>query len=149
MESKVLAVASMGGHWKQLLALIDAFEARTTVFASTGDNFEAHYGIAHYYCLPEASRKTPFRILWLLITAVWVVARERPDVVVSTGALPGLACILAGRLFGARTLWIDSIANVEHLSMSGKLARHIATTTLSQWPGLSRDGHVLYRGAIL
>ena len=45
-----------------------------------------------------------------------VVLRERPDVVVSTGAAPGYFALRFGRLFGARTLWLESIANVEELS---------------------------------
>ena len=40
------------------------------------------------------------------------------------------------RLVGARTVWVDSIANAEELSLSGQKASRIATLTLTQWPEL-------------
>jgi hypothetical protein len=69
------------------------------------------------------------------------VLRERPDVVLSTGAAPGFFALLFGRLLGARTIWLDSIANIEELSMSGRMARRHADLWLTQWPHLARpDG---------
>jgi hypothetical protein len=47
--------------------------------------------------------------------------RVRPDVIVSTGAPCGYVAIRMGRLLGARTLFIDSIANAVQPSLSGQL----------------------------
>lgn len=58
-------------------------------------------------------------------------------------------CLLAGKLTGKRTIWIDSVANVEKLSLSGKLAGHIATLWLTQWQHLSRPDGPHYAGAVL
>jgi UDP-N-acetylglucosamine:LPS N-acetylglucosamine transferase len=75
--------------------------------------------------------------------------RTRPDVVISTGAAPGLFGILFGRLVGARTIWIDSIANAEKLSLSGRIASRIAHIALTQWPHLAATRRPSYRGSIL
>ena len=65
--------------------------------------------------------------------------KERPDAVVTTGSAPGMICLaLAKVLTRARTMWIDSIANCERLSSSGKRARFFADVWLTQWPELSR-----------
>jgi hypothetical protein len=77
-----------------------------------------------------------------------VVLRERPTVVVSTGAAPGYLAIRCARLLGARTVWIDSVANVEELSMSGRLASTTVDLCLTQWPHLAK-GRVRYMGAVL
>ena len=69
--------------------------------------------------------------------------------VVSTGAAPGYVAIAIGRRFGARTLWLDSIANVEQLSLSGERAIRHADLVLTQWPHLAREGQVEYRGSVL
>jgi len=74
--------------------------------------------------------------------------RERPSVVVSTGAAPGYLAIRCARLMGARTLWIDSVANIEELSMSGRLASTTADLCLTQWPHLA-DERIRYLGAVL
>lgn len=131
------------------MTLISAFDPTHTVFASTCDVPDAHLDIQKYYRLHDVNRNTPVLCLRLVAKVFWIFIKERPSVVVSTGALPGLLCILIGRLFFAKTLWIDSIANVERLSMCGRLARHISTVTLSQWPDLSDPKAVLYQGAVL
>ena len=57
--------------------------------------------------------------------------------VVSTGAAPGLIALPIAKLFGARTVWIDSLANCERLSLSGRIARHFSDLWLTQWPHLA------------
>ena len=69
--------------------------------------------------------------------------------IVTTGALPGVIGIALGRLIGARTLWIDSIANGEEMSQSGRRARMLATRCLSQWPEVAAAERVGYSGSVL
>jgi len=76
------------------------------------------------------------------------VVRERPAGVFSTGAAPGCFAILVGRLLGARTIWLDSIALSERLSLSGRLWRRVAGLCLTQWPQVSERG-VEYAGDVL
>ena len=71
------------------------------------------------------------------LKVLWTLLRERPTIVVSTGAAPGYLAIRGGRLLGARTIWIDSVANVEELSMSGRMASATADLCLTQWPHLA------------
>ena len=69
---------------------------------------------------------------------------------VSTGAAPGLVALaLAKLMLGSRTIWIDSIANSERLSLSGRLARPVADAWLTQWAHLARPGGPDYWGAVL
>ena len=42
-----------------------------------------------------------------------LLLRHRPDVIVTTGAAPGYFALRFGKLLGARTIWIDSMANAE------------------------------------
>ena len=79
-----------------------------------------------------------------------MVRRERADVVVSTGAAPGLVVLaLAKALTGCRTIWIDLIASPERLSLSGRLARPVADAWLVQWPHLARPGGPEFWGTVL
>jgi hypothetical protein len=73
----------------------------------------------------------------------------RPDVVISTGAAPGFLALRLGRLLGARTIWVDSVANGEELSMSGKLAGRYADLWLTQWEHLAHEGGPQFRGNVL
>jgi len=50
---------------------------------------------------------------------------------------------------GAKTVWIDSIANIERISMSGKMVCGKADMVLTQWPHLAREKAPLYKGSVL
>ena len=78
-----------------------------------------------------------------------ILLRFRPDVVVSTGAACGYFALRFAKLLGARTIWLDSIANVEELSMTGRLVRPYADLWLTQWPELAQPDGPEFRGAVL
>lgn len=99
--------------------------------------------------VPEATRWDWLALIALALKMLWIVLRERPDAVVSTGAAPGYFALRWGRLLGARTLWLDSLANAERLSMCGQnISRH-ADVWLTQWPHLSSPQGPHYAGAVL
>ena len=50
---------------------------------------------------------------------------------------------------GARTLWIDSVANGEELSMCGKLSKRFAHQCWTQWEHLAGPDRPRYHGAVL
>jgi hypothetical protein len=47
-----------------------------------------------------------------------------------------MLCLL-GKMLGAQVIWIDSITNVERISLSGRIVRRIADLFLVQWPELA------------
>lgn len=146
---KVLALASGGGHWKQLMTLRGAFKGKSVVYATTIDGLAEQSGIDNSYLLPDASLTEKLKLIVLFFHVLWLVIRVRPDFVISTGAAPGFFAILCGRMIGAKTLWVDSIANGTELSKCGKYAQKVAHTTLSQWPSLADDKNVFYHGSVL
>jgi len=146
---RVLAVASLGGHWEQLMLLAPAFEGHEVLFATTDPAIVRERVTLAIERLTDCNQNQPIRAALCLVQSLALVARQRPDVVISTGAAPGLFCLLAGRLFGAKTLWIDSVANAEELSLCGKLARHLAHQCLTQWRHLEQQDRVLFKGSVL
>jgi hypothetical protein len=146
---RVLAVASAGGHFNQLMQLRPGFAGHDVLYLTTLEGLAAQFGAAPAARIPDCNANTPLRVLACLAVTGWRVLRFRPDVVISTGALPGVIALAWGRMIGARTLWIDSIANAETLSASGRLARRLAHLTLSQWPAVAAAEGVGYEGSVL
>lgn len=136
---RILAVASGGGHWVQLQRLKSAFVGYPVVYATVGPCDPGVVAPAEVRLLPDANARTPVRMLWLLVRVAWLVLQVRPDVVVTTGAACGYWAIRFGRLIGARTIFLDSIANAEQLSFSARLAVRYADVTLTQWSELAAD----------
>lgn len=145
----VLAVSSGGGHWVQMQRLTPAFAGAVVHYATTDASACAHGldGLVHVY--PDANKDTPLRLAACLLRMVWIVLRVRPDVVVSTGAAGGVLAIRLARLMGARTMFIDSIANARGLSISARLSLGVADRVLSQWPEVAELTGAEYRGAVI
>ncbi|WP_336245337.1 UDP-N-acetylglucosamine--LPS N-acetylglucosamine transferase [Maritimibacter dapengensis] len=102
------------------------------------------------FCLiTEANRWQKARLVKQLIELLIVFIRIRPEVVVTTGAAPGYFALRLGRLFGARTIWIDSIANGAEMSLSGRQARPYADLWLTQWEHLASPDGPDFLGAVL
>lgn len=148
-RKRVLAVASGGGHWVQLMRLRPALNGEVVSYGSSRDPKPKEIGDARYYAIPEANRHTPIRMLRATVRVATVVVLTRPDVVISTGAAPGAMAIAMAKLIGARTVWIDSIANARKVSMSGRLVRPFADLWLTQWEHLARATGPKYRGTIV
>jgi UDP-N-acetylglucosamine:LPS N-acetylglucosamine transferase len=81
-------------------------------------------------------------------TLASVVIRVRPHVVITTGAAPGYVAIRLAKLLGARTMFIDSVANARELSLSAKLAEGHADRLLTQWPSVATSTGADYAGSV-
>lgn len=97
----------------------------------------------------EANRWQKARLCLSLLQMAALVMRFRPDVVVSTGAAPGFFALRLGKLLGARTIWVDSMANAEELSLSGMKAGPHADLWLTQWPHLADHRGPQYKGSVI
>jgi UDP-N-acetylglucosamine:LPS N-acetylglucosamine transferase len=146
---KVLAVASGGGHWMQLMRLLPALEGAQVVFVIVADSYRLFVPENKFYAVRDANRWNKFLLISLAARVAWIICKEKPDVVISTGAAPGCFAVLFGHLLGARTIWVDSLANVERLSLSGRLAGRHADLWLTQWPHLEKAEGPHYCGAVL
>jgi len=150
-DQSVMAIASGGGHWVQLMRLRPALEGFNTFYVSLDPTLAGDVQGHRYYTIRDVSRRNKWVSVVVTYQLLRILIRERPKVVITTGSAPALiAVILAKRLLGARTIWIDSIANAEKLSTSGKKAGKTVDIWLTQWPNLEgENGRPEYWGAVL
>lgn len=135
---KVFAVASIGGHWVQLLRIAKALEKEfDVVYMSTHEKCATMVEGRVYYSMNDFSRWDFYKMFPELLHSIYIICKEKPSIVITTGAAPGLVCLFAAKICGIRTVWIDSIANVEHISFSGRIASKFASRIYTQWPSLA------------
>lgn len=131
------------------MLLRPTLEKHDVRFATTEPELPRQRGIDNAETLPDCNQNKPLQSILCAFVAAWIVLKFRPHVVISTGAAPGFFCILFGRLLGAKTLWIDSVANGEQLSMCGRLSQKFAHECLTQWEHLADKPSPRYFGAVL
>lgn len=149
IHKRILAISSGGGHWVQLNRLRPAFEGHEVTWVSVNRAYRSDVESGRFRVVPDATRWDRLRLARMILAVAWILLRVRPHVIVSTGAAPGYVALRLGRLLGARTVWLDSIANVERLSMSGEKIGPHATLWLTQWRALAREGGPQWRGSVL
>jgi UDP-N-acetylglucosamine:LPS N-acetylglucosamine transferase len=150
-DVKICLAASAGGHMSQLLKLSESWnEFNTFYITTTGVVSEKLSQHGEVHIIGECNHKQPLRALKVFCRCIQVMLSEKPDVVISTGAAGGCMACFLGKLLGAKVVWVDSITNIENLSLSGRMVRHIADLFLTQWPQFAeRYENVDYVGTLI
>jgi UDP-N-acetylglucosamine:LPS N-acetylglucosamine transferase len=149
MSKKILAVASGGGHWTQMMRLSEVFEGHDIVFVGVKDIYRADVAPHRFYAVPDVSRLHKWSLLFSVGKLAFILLKEKPDVLITTGSAPGMLALRLGKKLGARTVWIDSIANAEEMSLSGRKAGKFADLWLTQWPHLAKTDGPTFLGSVL
>ncbi|MDC8829552.1 hypothetical protein [Alteromonas gilva] len=143
---KMLAVASSGGHWIQLRKLSKLFESYNTRFITTDKSQKSQ----EIYIVKDSNLNQKFSLILTAIQVFYVIVRFRPHYIITTGAAPGFLALVFGRMLGCKTIWIDSIANADELSLAGKKAGRWANLWLTQWPELeNKDSKLFFKGSVI
>jgi UDP-N-acetylglucosamine:LPS N-acetylglucosamine transferase len=150
MGRKILVVASGGGHWIQMRRLQPAFDGLDVTFVSVQPDYAEEVPGRRFYSVRDVTRWDRWGIVTLVAQLIVILMVVRPRVVITTGSAPGVIALgLAKILLRSRTMWIDSLANCEEMSSSGKQARRFADVWLTQWPQLRQPGGPDYWGAVI
>ncbi|MFW6313842.1 MAG: UDP-N-acetylglucosamine--LPS N-acetylglucosamine transferase, partial [Spirochaetota bacterium] len=149
IDRPVLALSSGGGHWIELLRLRPAWEGLDVVYATVHAESSTDVGPAPLFAIPDGNLHTVLRLPRVCGAVFLLVMRIRPRAIVSTGAAPGFFALFFGKLIGAKTVWVDSIANADQLSLSGKAVRPFADAWLTQWDHIASDRGPHCYGSVL
>ncbi len=156
--TRVMATASAGGHWVQLMRLRPSWAGLEVTYVTTDPGLEAPLRnqadriqdkIAGFHTVVEANRWNKMRLIRQLLQLFRIILTVRPDVIITTGAAPGYFALRIGKLLGARTIWVDSIANADELSLSGKRVRAHADLWLTQWDHLANADGPTHLGSVI
>lgn len=145
----MLAISSGGGHWVQLLRLGPAFEGANLVFATVNRGYAADVAGSEFRLIHDGNRHQKLALARSAWSILLLLLIERPDIVISTGAAPGYFAVRFGKLLRMRTIWVDSIANAEEMSMSGRKVGDYADLWLTQWAHLATERGPNHFGNVL
>lgn len=139
-------MGSAGGHLAQLRVLAPWLDRQQTTWVTfdlpdARSSLDGH-DVVWAYSPTTRSLKNLVRNLGL----AWRLVRSRrPDLIVSTGAAAAVPFFVIGRLFGARTSYIEVVDRIDSRTLSGRLCRPLTSLFLVQTKGQQE----LYPEAVL
>jgi UDP-N-acetylglucosamine:LPS N-acetylglucosamine transferase len=134
---KICIVSSCGGHLTEVRCLRSAF-GEYEHFYILNDKAELAADMAgRTYFIAHSERDWKFFLN--LLEAFRIFKRERPDVILSTGAGPAVPAAIVGRIcFGTRVIFVETITRIKKPSLTGMIMYRLAHRFLYQWPTLER-----------
>lgn len=133
---KLCMVSSSGGHWEELLCLGElTAEYDTFLVTEKGEQFFGKEMPNTYY-VEQINRKEKgflLHFIQLFIKAFKIIKKEKPDVVITTGALVAFPFCFLAKLFRKKVIYIESFARVNEKSLTGKLVYPFADLFIVQW----------------
>ncbi len=131
MKLKICLACSAGGHLTELLQLREAFQGHDYFYATfRREDTQRLKGRVYYLIDPK---RNPLKVLINLLQALWIVVKERPRVVITTGAGVVVPLCYIAKLLGVKIIYIESLARIDTKSMSGILIYPIADLFFVQW----------------
>jgi UDP-N-acetylglucosamine:LPS N-acetylglucosamine transferase len=145
---RIMAIASKGGHWIQLQRLEPVWRDQNVVFITNDKCLQCHVGNEIFETVIDANFNQKGRLLFLAVQILWKVIKHRPEIIITTGAAPGFFSIVWGKALGAKTVWLDSVANADELSLAGKKVGKFADVWLTQWPEIESENGPKFKGRV-
>lgn len=145
---KICLVCSHGGHLTEIIHLKEAFEGHQTFFI-TYDSPRTRT-IERKYLLRNIG-KNPFLMACAFVSIFRILIKEKPKLIISTGAEIAIPAFYLGKFLGVKTIFIESWTRVEQPTGTGKLVYLFSDVFLVQCERLlSKYGKkAKYEGAII
>jgi UDP-N-acetylglucosamine:LPS N-acetylglucosamine transferase len=136
---KLALVASSGGHLAELFCIHELWQAHERFWVSfpTPDAESLLADETVFWAAYPTNRHLP-NLLRNLALAWRLLRRERPDVVISTGAGVAVPFLILARVLGIRSVYLESITRIRELSLSGYLVYPFVDRFLVQWQELAK-----------
>jgi len=133
---KICLVASGGGHLKEI-SFIESFYKKYNHFFVT---FKRPNSISlakkekvHFIVDPK---RNPVKLIKNIIQSFSILRKEKPEVIISTGAGVAVPICYLGKLLGSKIIFIESFCRTQDPSVSGKLIYPISDLFIYQWKKL-------------
>ena len=136
MNSAICIVTSCGGHLSEALRLKPAYE-----------NCDYFFVVNDRIVLPKEMEGRTIFIRhserdWLFLVNLWeawrIFRRDRPALLLSTGAGPAVPFALIAKLFRVPIVFVEISAQVAKPSLTGRILYRLADRFFYQWEGLRR-----------
>lgn len=145
-KAKVCIPTSSGGHLTHMRMLMPVLNEAADRFWVTFDKEDANTALEGervYHCHFPTNRNVKNTVRNTLL-AIKVLRKERPDLIVSSGAAVAVPFFLVGKLLGAKTVYVEVFDRVGAPTLTGRLVRRFTDLFVVQWP----ETEAVYPGSV-
>lgn len=150
-STKVCYAASSGGHMEELSRLKPLVTNRDIVFTEKSSYTVVDW-CSKVYFVSQINRKEllfVIKFIALFFRSFFILLKEKPDVIVSTGALATFPISFLGKIMRKKIIYIESFARVDEASLTGRLMYKIADLFIVQWEDMLKVfPNAIYVGGI-
>ena len=132
--TEMLVVCSPGGHYAEARSLVAGLEDVDFKYV-VHDLRSGCEGVTDRVIVAPHAERDP-RALWQFLFAIYIVWKERPKVVLSTGALIAVTFGVAARMFGSKFVFVESPTRISSPSLSARICYKFADRFYVRYPGL-------------
>lgn len=131
---KVCLVGSSGGHLTHLYMLKPFWETKDRFWA-TFDKEDARSLLKgeKVYPVYYPSNRSIKALMINTWRALRILAKERPDLIISSGAASAVPFFWLGKLFGAKTIYIEVFDRIDAPTLAGKMCYPVADKFIVEW----------------
>ena len=140
---KVLFISSTGGHLSELLKLEPLFKNCDYYIVTEKDKStqvlqQKYQGKVHYlpYCTRSKIFSYIFIYTYLIFKSMYLFIKIKPEIVITTGTHTAVPMCYIGKIFKKRIVYIESFANINKRTLTGKIVYPIANLFIVQWQNM-------------
>ena len=137
---KVLFISSTGGHLQELMQLKELFK-EYDYHIITEKDITTQYLKKEYknrvdflpYCTRSKIVKYLFIYSFLIFKTIYLFLKIKPNVIITTGSHTAVPMCYLGKLFNKKIIYIETFANINNKTLSGRIIYPISDLFIVQW----------------
>lgn len=142
-KKRVMFISSVGGHFNELLKLKSLFNkydysivtenSKNKKYLKNKYKSKIHfliYGTKSHFLV------YPFKLLVNCFISLFLYIKIRPKYIITTGAHTAGPMCCIGKIFGSKIIYIETFANINNKTMTGKLIYKFADLFIVQWENM-------------
>ena len=136
---KVCLVGSSGGHLTHLYMLKPFWNDKNR-FWVTFDKMDANSILKDekvYHCYFPTNRNI-INLIKNTFLAIKILHKEKPDIIISSGAAVAVPFFWLGKIKGAKTVYIEVFDRIDKPTMTGKLVYPVTDKFIVQWEEMKK-----------
>ena len=136
---KICFVGSSGGHLAHLYMLKPFWKDKDRFWAAF-DKEDARSLLTgeKVYPVYYPSNRSIKALIINTYLAIKILRKEKPDLIISSGAAPAIPFFWIGKLTGAKTVYIEVLDRIDKPTIAGKLCYPVTDKFIVEWEEMKK-----------